>query len=93
MDQLRAGADMFTRIFNVRVQRKGYDWFLLSPSKPLILRLNRFFESALNKVAIDSVHDLTQPGSIELALERQKSRRAVGKVILTFGDIPSRRAD
>ena len=87
VDQVKGFADVFTRLFNVQVQRKGYDWFLLAPSKALMLRLNSFFESgALQKVTIDSVHDLTQPGSVQLALSRQKSRRAVGKIILSFGD-------
>lgn len=51
-------------------------------------RLNGFFNSgALTRVAIDSVYDLTQSEDmIQLAIKRMKSRRAVGKIILTFGN-------
>eukprot|EP00438_Fugacium_kawagutii_P024908 Skav236056 [mRNA] locus=scaffold2566:98967:100196:+ [translate_table: standard] len=86
LDQIRAFMDVFTRLFEVRAQRHGYDQFLLMPSKALMLRLNEFFNSgALTSVTIDSMHDLTQEGTIQEAIKRMKSRRAVGKVILTFG--------
>lgn len=87
LDQIKAFVDIFARTFGLRVQRKGYDWFFLSPSKALMLRLNEFFNSgAVTSVAIDRVYDLTQSEEmIQLAVKRMKSRRAVGKVILTFG--------
>lgn len=88
VDQLRGMMDAVSRPLGIHVQRPGYDWFLLSPSKSLMLRLNAFFESgALSKVAIDSVYDLAKSEeAIHQAMQRQKSRRAVGKIILTFGE-------
>mmetsp|Transcript_97154 Transcript_97154/g.118987 ORF Transcript_97154/g.118987 Transcript_97154/m.118987 type:complete len:410 (+) Transcript_97154:41-1270(+) len=87
VDQVRGFLDVFARVFGLRVQRPGYDWFLLSPSKALMKRLNHFYDSgSLKNVAIDSVFDLTQEGTVQLAIKRMKSRRAVGKVILTFGN-------
>lgn len=88
LDQIRGFLDVLTRFFQLRVQRPGYDWFLLAPSKALTKRLNGFFNSgALTRVAIDSVYDLTQSEDmIQLAIKRMKSRRAVGKIILTFGN-------
>lgn len=87
LDNVRGFVDAVTRPFGVRLQRSGYDWFLLSPSKGLMKRLNTFFQNGLlQKVAIDSTYDLKASNeSIVNALQRQKSRRAVGKVVLTFG--------
>ena len=88
LDQIRGFLDVLTRFFHLRVQRPGYDWFLLSPSKALMKKVNHFFDSgALTTVAIDSVYDLTQSEEmIQSAIKKMKSRRAVGKVILTFGN-------
>ena len=51
-----------------------------------MLKLNSFFDSGkLTEVPVDSKCDaLESSDAIEQAMDRQKSRRAVGKVLLTF---------
>ena len=85
-DQFRAFWDGFTRPFGLRLQREGYDWYFLLPTKTLMLKLNSFFDSGkLTEVPVDSKYDaLESSDAIEQAMDRQKSRRAVGKVLLTF---------
>lgn len=89
MDAIRAFLDMVTRPLGVNVQRAAYDWFLLMPSKKLMLRLNSFFESGkMGTIAIDSTYDaMKSDTAIDEAMERQKSRRAVGKIILSFAGV------
>jgi len=86
-DQFWAFWDTFTRPFGLSLQRKGYDWFLLIPRRRDMLKLNGFFESGkLDRVPVDSSFNaLDSNQSIVEAMERQKSRRAVGKILLTFG--------
>jgi len=86
LDQVRAVLDVVTRSFGVSAQRKDYDWFLLMPSKNLMHHLNSFFESGqIPNVPIDSTFDvLSSDSAIGEAMLRQKSRRAIGKIILKF---------
>ena len=87
MDQFRAFLDGFTRPFGLNLQREGYDWFFLLPTKSRMLKLNSFFDSGkLTAVPVDSKYDaLASDDAIVQAMDRQKSRRAVGKILLTFG--------
>ena len=85
-DQVRAFVDGFTRPFGLRLQREGYDWFFLLPTKTRMLKLNSFFDTGkLTQVPVDSKYDaLESDEAIAKAMARQKSRRAVGKILLTF---------
>ena len=87
LDQLRGSLDSLTRPFGLRLQREGYDWFLLVPTKTRMQKLNSFFDSGkLKEVPVDSRFDVLQSSeAIVQAMDRQKSRRAVGKILLTFG--------
>ncbi|CAE7454712.1 CEQORH [Symbiodinium necroappetens] len=91
-DQFRTFWDGFTRPFGLQLQREGYDWYFLLPTKSLMLKLNSFFDSGkLTEVPIDSKYDaLESNDAIEQAMDRQKSRRAVGKILLTFDRFASR---
>lgn len=84
-DLARAAVDVFTQFFlGVSVQREGYDMFLLLPSRTRVRRLSSFFEDgSLSNVNIDSTFVVDSDASMREAMDRMKSRRTTGKIIVT----------
>lgn len=85
LDLARAAMDVFTQfLLGVSVQREGYDMFLLLPSRTRVRRLSSFFEDGhLSSVNIDSTFVIDSDASMRKAMDRMKSRRTTGKIILT----------
>lgn len=84
LDLLRAVLDVPTQLLGLgRIQREGYDFFLLLPSRARVRGLSRMFDKdVLPEVHIDSVISVSSTADIVKAMDLMKSRRTTGKIIL-----------
>jgi len=84
LDKIRAVLDVPAQFFfGLRLQRPGYDWFLLQPTKDRVRKLSKYFDDGLLKsVLIDSTFSIDSEAAMVQAMDRMMSRRAVGKIIV-----------
>lgn len=95
---LRMMADWITSpLLKYRAQKAGYELFLLTPQREKMELLSLWFAEkklslksegdsavAFPHVPIDSVFKLASDSQLFAAFERMKSRRTVGKIVLTL---------
>lgn len=83
LDLLRATLDIPARLLGFGVQREGYDMFLLQANKARVRLLSSWFEQGfLPAVKIDSVFEVDSSAKMAEAMDRMKSRRTTGKIIV-----------
>merc|ERR1719251_423218 len=84
IDFLRAALDVPVQFLGLPgIQREGYDFFLLSPSRTRVRQLGSWYEKGLlPSVAIDSTVIVDSDAKIQEAMDRMESRRTVGKIVL-----------
>jgi NADPH:quinone reductase-like Zn-dependent oxidoreductase len=67
------------------LQRPGYDWFFLLPTKRLAEKFSEYFGSGkipASSILIDGVHMVETSADMLTAMERMKSRRTTGKIVV-----------
>ena len=73
------------RITGLPVQGDGYELFLLTPTTQSLEQVGAWFdEGKLAPTRIDSTFVVDSDQSLRDAFSRMKSRRTVGKIILTM---------
>ena len=79
---------LFNPFFNVSIQRKDYDLFLLTPTSQKLHVLATMIDSGqVAKTVVDTVYPLTEE-TLNEAFALIKSRRVVGKIIFEFSPPP-----
>jgi len=72
-------------VFGVALQRPRYHLLIFTPHRNLMEKVNALFERGLIPLPpIDMQIKLDSDAALRKAWDRQKSRRAVGKIVVTF---------
>ena len=80
-DWIRGMLEKFLfRRYNVSIQRKAYDLFLVTPTSADLDRISSLIDSGkIPATHIDHIYDL-KAEDLDAAFARMKSRRTVGKI-------------